>query len=88
MHALQEFNIVHPVVAKRWHAESNYLGFLSVADERALEELLTEAQYAGLYTAAFREPDLNDSLTAIALEPSPKSKRLVAGLSLALRCPV
>lgn len=85
MHALQEFNIVHPEVARRWHKDSNHLGFLSVANEQELEALHTKAQYAGLYTAAFTEPDLGDSLTAIVIEPGDKSRRLVSSLRLAMR---
>jgi hypothetical protein len=83
MHALQEFNRLHSETVREWYETSNHLCFLSVPSEGALESLLASTQARGLAVVAFREPDLEDSLTAIAIEPS--AKRLLSGLPLALK---
>jgi hypothetical protein len=84
MHALQEFGIQHPDITKEWYKCSNYLGFLSVRSENDLMALVFKAEGRGIRTAIFREPDIGDEVTAIALEPSPVSKKLCANLPLAL----
>lgn len=84
MHALQEFSIQHPDITKEWYSKSNYLGLLSVKDEHDLVVLMCKATGKGIRTAVFREPDIGDQVTAIALEPSPMSKKLCARLPLAL----
>lgn len=82
-HALQEFNILHPEEAKSWHGSSNHLAFLEVQDETALEALLRRACERGIKVAEFREEDLGDSLTAVAVPPSGKS--ICRGLRKALQ---
>ena len=72
-HALQEFNVVHREAADRWYSTSNTIAFLAVEDEKELELLLVRAARRGAETAGFREPDLGDSLTAVAIGPSGKS---------------
>lgn len=55
---------------------------LAVPDEPALAWLCADAAAAGLCVVRFREPDLDDALTAAALEPA--AARLVSHLPLAL----
>jgi len=81
-HALTEFLVEHPEVAREWHDASNTLAFLSVPDEDALERLRERAFDHDIRASIFREPDLGDSLTAVALEPS--GSKLVRSLPLAL----
>jgi hypothetical protein len=81
-HALQEFNILHPEEARSWHRSSNHLAFLEVEDEPALQALLRRACERGVNVAEFREEDLGDSLTAVAVPPSGKS--ICRGLRMAL----
>jgi hypothetical protein len=81
-HALTEFMLHHPEVAKDWYGRSNTLAFLSVADERALGVLLRKARDRFTPVSAFREPDRQDELTALAI--GPEGKRLVRDLPLAL----
>lgn len=81
-HVFREFVEEHTEVERDWYKSSNHLAMLSVADERALHELLEQAAHRGLRVSAFREPDRGDELTAIALEPA--AKRLCARLKLAL----
>jgi peptidyl-tRNA hydrolase len=81
-HALQEFNIHHPELARDWHSKSNTLAFLAVPDEKALGVLLRKARDRFTPVSAFREPDRQDELTALAI--GPEGKRLVRDLPLAL----
>jgi len=67
-----------------WYEASNYIALLSVPNERELMKLLMKARDRDLKFAAFCEPDLDDSMTAIALEPGFRSRRLCNGLPLAL----
>ncbi len=82
-HALRQFVEAHPDIDKKWHRESNTLALLAAPDEKALARMLDRAFDLGIRAAAFREPDLGGSLTAIAIEPA--GARLCRGLPLALR---
>ncbi len=84
MHALRQFTAEHPEVDKAWFEQSNYLGLLSVADEKELYLLMERAQSQGIQISIFREPDIGDQITAIALAPGPRSKKLCSQLKLAL----
>ena len=80
-----EFCFQHPDIAKCWHDNSNYLGFLSVANEQELEELIEKAISQNICLSVFREPDIDNQITAIALAPGVKSKKLCSNLKLALK---
>ena len=84
-HAAFEFAIQHPEITREWHAVSNYLCFLSVVNEDELYSLISQAKDQGIRLSVFREPDIDNAITAIALEPGEKSKALCSRLSLALR---
>jgi peptidyl-tRNA hydrolase len=84
IHAATEFGFQHGSLAQEWHRNSNYLALLSVPNERALEKLKQQAYIRDIPHACFREPDLNNSLTAIALEPGDRSERLCNRLPLAM----
>lgn len=81
-HAAIDFTFEHPEVAKDWNQNSNYLIYLTARDEEELEQLLQKAQFRDIRTTSFREPDINNELTAIALEPSQLSRKLVSNLPL------
>jgi hypothetical protein len=85
MHALQEFAIQYPEINKAWHKQSNYLCFLTVPDKDSLIELLGICKEQKIKHALFQEEDLNNELTALALEPGIKTKKICRGLPLALR---
>lgn len=85
IHAAIQFKFEHPEVSKNWFEQSNYLGLLSVADEQELISLIEQASQKGIKFSVFREPDINDQITAVALEPGNKSKKLCSHLKLALK---
>jgi hypothetical protein len=51
-------------------------------DEKELNDLVLKANGLGIKFAVFYEPDLNNELTAIALEPGKHSGKLCNGMKL------
>lgn len=80
-HALREFVEQHPFIDRKWFDESNTLVLLEVPDEKTLVRLGIKAQRAGVPFTEFREPDIGNELTAIAVAPS--GRRLCRRLPLA-----
>ncbi len=64
---------------------SNYIAVLNVANEYELHNLIEKAISAGIKFSVFREPDIDNQITAITFEPGIKSKKLCANLKLALK---
>jgi hypothetical protein len=58
---------------------------LKVDNEEKLAMLLGRAKELHIVCSEFREPDYENSLTAICIEPGERSKRLVKDLKLAFR---
>lgn len=84
IHAAIEFAMEHKEVTAGWFEKSNYLALLSTSDEKSLQKLANKARDRGIRVSEFREPDIGDQLTAIALEPGEMSMRICRGLPLAL----
>lgn len=72
-------------MARAWFQVSNFLVVVAVPDELALAELATVSIEEGIVRSVFREPDLGNTITAVALEPGSTAQRLCAQLPLALR---
>lgn len=66
-HALAAFESEHPETYRDWHDTSNNLVVLQTLDLEELGGGLMERH--GFKVSFFHEPDLNDRLTAIAVEP-------------------
>lgn len=81
-HAMREFTEQHPEIDSQWYKASNYLALLAAKDEDKLLSLLNKAEKRGIRTACFREPDLDDAITAIVLEPGVDSKRICGNIRL------
>lgn len=81
-HAGIQFQHEHRRIAKRWYKKSNYLIFLSVKDETELTELISLAKSNKIKISVFREPDLNNEITSIALEPGLISNKITSNLKL------
>jgi hypothetical protein len=65
-----------------WQKKSNYLAFLTVSDEQALINLISKAILTGIKHTIFREPDIDNQITAVAFEPSDAAKRLTSSCPL------
>lgn len=81
-HALISFIFDFPNKASPWFKESNYLIQKSVEDELELKYLAEQCRNMGLEVSEFREPDIGNELTAIAIEPSSTTNKLVRKLPL------
>lgn len=53
-----------------------------MADEEQLIKLITKAILNGIKYTIFREPDLNNQITAVAFEPSEASRKLTSSCPL------
>ena len=84
-HAAIEFQHEHVSIAKQWNTESKYLILLSVRNEKYLLHLLEKIKKHELKYSVFKEPDINNQITAIAIEPCEKSKKICSNLPLALK---
>jgi peptidyl-tRNA hydrolase len=71
-HSLHSFEKEHREVYVTWRDESQTLAFLAAPNEGALQRLLEKAEWAGVPAAGFLEPDLGNSLTAVAVGPAGK----------------
>ena len=85
MHSGIQFQHEHPEIAKEWHDKSKYLVHLSARDEHHLQDLIFKAEHKNIKYSIFREPDIGNEITAVAFEPSDKSKRMLSSLPLALQ---
>lgn len=83
MHAAHAFAAQHPACEAEWYATSNTLAVLSAPGD-VLVALEHQARALGVRAAPFFEVDLDEQLTAIALEPGELSARLCRGLLPAL----
>jgi hypothetical protein len=81
-HAAIDFQHEHVDISKQWQTQSNYLALLTVADEQELIKLISKAILMGIKHTIFREPDLNNEITAVALEPSELSKKITSSCPL------
>jgi peptidyl-tRNA hydrolase len=81
-HAAFAFSRAHPELTEAWLSESMYLVLVTVPDEVHLIGLVSQALAGDLEVAAWHEPDMADSLTAVALEPGARARRLCANLPL------
>lgn len=81
-HAVVNFIFEHPSRAGPWFKESNYLVQLEVDDERALHKLIGKLDYHQICYTVFREPDMDNRITAVAIEPSPLTQKVVAKIPL------
>lgn len=86
-HALRQFAEEHPETERAWFQRSNTLAMLAVPDEEALHRLLSRAGDRGIRASIFREPDIDNQLTAVVLEPNEQARRLCRGMPLALQDP-
>ena len=66
-----------------WMNESNFICLLQVKNEKELSNLAIKAIKFGINHSEFREPDYNNSLTAVAFEPGQSTKELMKKLKLA-----
>lgn len=67
-----------------WFESSNYLVILEVEDENQLKLLINKSEEICIKCSVFKEPDLNNQITAVAFEPGDLSRRLLRNIKLAM----
>lgn len=83
IHAVVEFCLEHPEIARTWHDASNHVALLAVSSEGDLFALADKAWFGKLAYSTFHEPDINDEMTAVVIEPA--GARLCKDVELALK---
>jgi hypothetical protein len=84
-HGLRQFVEEHPAIDENWFKTSNYIAVLAAPDEAALIRLRDRALSREIACSEFREPDMDDSVTCVVLEPGDDARRLCSNIPLALR---
>lgn len=84
-HCCFQFAFDHPHLTGAWIRDSNYICILEIDNEPELVKLWERAVKEDIATSRFIEPDFDNALTAIALAPGIKSKKLCSNLKLALK---
>ena len=83
-HGIRQFSEEHGEIDKKWFKNSNYICVLETLNEQSLEQLVEHAKIKGVAHSLFREPDLNNEITVLVLEPSWYSRKICKKLKLAL----
>lgn len=81
-HAAINFIFEHYGRASPWFTSSNTLVQLELKDEKQLKLLIQKCEQLQLYYTVFREPDIGNQITAVAIEPSLVTQKLVSKIPL------
>jgi peptidyl-tRNA hydrolase len=84
-HAAIAFCMEHSELQQLWYQISNYIAILAASDESDLYKLIDRAERKGVRFSIFREPDLDNHITAIAIEPGDNGRRICSSFPLALK---
>lgn len=84
-HSAIDFVMLYPEFSGEWRTKSDHICVLEIENEEKLKELLQKAKDKNIMHSAFFESDMNNELTAIALAPSNKTRKLCYHLKLALQ---
>jgi len=82
---MADLMILYPEESKTWHSQSNSLVCLSVKDEKALLALSEKLSLEGIKHVLFREPDIENQITSIAIEASDRARKICSNMPLALK---
>ena len=81
-HAAIKFQHDYPSISKEWNEKSQYLIMLSVSSMNDLDHLMEKLRKKNILFSIFKEPDLNNEITAIALEPTKLSQKICSNIPL------
>jgi len=85
IHSAIKFTFDFPEVTADWYYNSEYIANLSATNQEHLEKLISTAETKGVKVSVFREPDIGNEITSIALEPGDISKKMTSNLPLMLK---
>jgi len=84
-HAALEFAYHHNEVFRQWKSESNSVITLAAKDEQSLLDLYTRLEKLTPHLISFREPDIDDQMTALCVYGTPEIRKMLSSYPLALR---
>lgn len=84
-HAAIDFCLQNPEIANEWNALSNYLVCVSARDEPDLDKIIRKCKERDLRHYVFREPDIGNEITAVCIEPSDLTQKIISNLPLTLK---
>lgn len=82
VHGAIEWVLLYPELTKDWHNISNYVTILAVENESKLLDLIDKARNKNIRFSVFKEPDQDNAITCIVLEPGIYSKKLCSNIQL------
>jgi hypothetical protein len=82
---MAQYCVNRPAPAEVWHRHSNFLVVVAVPDETALLTLDSLAWTLTVPHEVVREPDYDNTVTAVALAPVPAARKICAEYPLALK---
>lgn len=83
-HSALLFSQEHPYIFQQW-LNQPYIVLLSIKNEQELKKLIFKLKKSNLYFSVFTEPDIDNQITAVCIEPSEKTRRFTSSLPLMLR---
>ena len=85
-HATTEFAAHNRSAFSYWHTNSQFIIVLAVKDQQELSQLANKLENNDCLVESFKEPDLGNQLTAIAISPKDyeKAKPILSNIPLAL----
>ena len=84
-HAIADFAYDHPDIFRQWKSESNSIITLAVKDEQSLIDLYLKIKEKTPYISAFREPDVDDQMTAFCVYGTSDIRKMLSNIPLALK---
>lgn len=84
-HVVFNFSQEYPNETKKWMIESNYIAILNCNNEFDLNKLIEKCILNNIKFSVFKESDYDNTVTAVALEPGVKSKKITSSFPLALK---
>jgi len=84
LHAAIEFLFVYPEQSNTWHCLSNSVVVMNCEPEE-LPKLLDRCKKKNVQYSTFMEPDMDNRLTAVCIEPTRTGKKCTSNYKLAMR---
>lgn len=85
VHAAYIFQKEYSDIQDVWYNKSNFIALLSCENEKSLKDIIAKAKEKGIKCSAFTEPDFNDAITSIVLEPCEETSKMCSSLPLAFK---
>jgi peptidyl-tRNA hydrolase len=84
-HAAMHFMLDHFEITKNWINASDHICILDIENEEKLLNLIDKIKENNVPYSIFRDSDINNEITSVALAPTRISKKLCSKFKLALK---